>query len=105
MALQTTSLGSFNDDSVTASYTYDDVTHVITSIAITNNGATGTMSAKVTSLDGQTVLFQGSRAFNTGTVSHTVSIPMTEVTGIGKNGLPFDSWIAPFNTQLDWSSV
>jgi hypothetical protein len=76
------------------SLTYDDVTLLIASISFTNNGATGTLTLTLLNRLTQAVIYQRSRAFNTGTFVDDVTarilhmIPTTGKDGSHGVGLP-----------------
>lgn len=95
----------FNNESTVVWYSFDDVTKVIQTVELVNNGTFGTLFATLRNLQTQAVIYSGSRAFGTGTFVHDVSalgikmIPQTSA----KNGTTGD--VLPFALETGWSST
>lgn len=104
MAAVTRQVEAFNDDSSTLSYTYDDVSLLIQSVTLVNNGPSGTATAVARDLNTQATIFGPiSRPFGTGSFTEDVSalgLHMVMVAGRGGSAAQL-----PFSLEFGWSSA
>lgn len=108
MAIQTRSLGSFNDNTVSASLSFDDASpFLITQLELVNTGVAGVMSYEIRDRTTGTLLpipnNPGSVPFNSGTI-------IRDTTGLNQHMIPFTSphggpgFETPFLISLSWNS-
>lgn len=72
MAAQTLSIGSFQDNAAELSVTYDDVSLLLQSVTLRNDGLPFTLTVTLTRPD-SSVFFTATRAFGAGTATQNVS--------------------------------
>lgn len=94
MAIQTQQLGSFNDGKGIVAYTYDDVSHKVQSLILTNNGLPGDLTMIAYQADGVTV----DRSW-TGTVGSgvtTFAVPQQGANSVTLILTAKGFWVLPF---------
>lgn len=95
---------SFNDGQVTLSFSFDDTSLLILSVTLVNNGPSGTLSFQAINPSNNQVIFSGSRAFGTGTITQDVSaFNQHMVNKAGHRGGVAPQ--LPFNLIVGWSST
>lgn len=105
MATVTRVLGIANGGLVELDLTYDDVTAVIASISLTNNGVAGTMTATLFDrTTGAVILGPTSETFGTGTTTQDLAKLNLSMVAVPPDKFSPDGWATPFAYLLQWSS-
>lgn len=94
MATQTQQVGSFNDGKGVVAYTYDDVTHKVQSLVLTNNGLPGDLTMTAYGADGVTVARSWTGTVNSG--GTTFNVPQNGANSITLIQTPRGYWVLPF---------
>ena len=104
MATVERQFATFNGDTAQVRYAYDDVSLLILSVTLVNNGPAGTVFYTARDRTTQAVVSQGSRPFASGTQVFDVSgLAAHMVMVAGKGGVSAAQ--LPFDLSAAWSSA
>lgn len=106
MAATVRNLGIADNGAVEVDLTYDNVSGVISSISLTNNGTSGTMTATLFDrTTGAPIFGPSTRTFGTGTVVQNLSSLNLSMVATAPGRFSPDGWATPFGYSLSWSSA
>lgn len=102
MAIQTNTLGTFDGGASKVEYTYDDVSHKVQSVVVTNTGAKNDLTLTIYGPDNVTPVRSWSATVGAGV--KTFAVPQSGVNSVTLVSIVKGSqtyWVLPFATSID----